>query len=203
MWGEAGSVSLWKRQTRSYRWRVCVHSENSADRVCVQIIFSSVSCLGLAQQLLQFMLGQQAMVLHEGRDLRRSLSLIVHCAVDLHVPVENLQETFLTLLGEEGKKMGWWDGGQRVKRRVYRKRVCQKKNTIEKNMIKDFQYKYSVLCLFLLWSSCELPSVWMCSCQLLMSVCMYLPTSENTSAMDTSYKTPFTYVNNNIFRSYL
>lgn len=52
------------------------------------------------------MLGQQAVVLHKGRDLRRSLSLIVHCAVDLHVPVENLQETFLTLLGEEGEKDG-------------------------------------------------------------------------------------------------
>ncbi len=69
-------------------------------------MFSSVSCLGLAQQLLQLMLGQQAMVLHKGWDLWRSLGLIIHCAMDLHVPVENLQETFLTLLGEEGKKMG-------------------------------------------------------------------------------------------------
>lgn len=50
------------------------------------------------------MLGQQAVVLHEGRYLRRSLGLIVHCAVDLHVPVENLQETLLALLGEEGGK---------------------------------------------------------------------------------------------------
>lgn len=65
------------------------------------------SCLGLAQQLLQLMLGQQAVVLHEGRDLRRPLGLIVHRAVDLHVPVENLQETFLTLLEEEGERIGW------------------------------------------------------------------------------------------------
>lgn len=53
------------------------------------------------------MLRQQAVVLHKGRDLRRSLGLVVHCAVDLHVPVENLQETLLTLLGEEdGEKDG-------------------------------------------------------------------------------------------------
>ena len=82
-------------------------SKNAADIGCVWVIFSSVSCLGLAQQLLQLMLGQQAVVLHKGRDLRRSLGLVIHCAVDLHVPVENLQETFLTLLGEEGKNTGW------------------------------------------------------------------------------------------------
>ena len=70
------------------------------------VLFSSVPCLGLAQQLLQLVLGQQAVVLHKGRDLRRSLGLIVHCAVDLHVIVENLQETIFTLLGEEGKKTG-------------------------------------------------------------------------------------------------
>lgn len=73
----------------------------------MQVVFSSVSCLGLAQQLLQLMLGQEAVVLHEGWDLWWSLGLIVHCAVDLHVPVENLQETFLALLGEEGKKTSW------------------------------------------------------------------------------------------------
>ena len=49
------------------------------------------------------MLGQQAMVLHKGWDLWRSLGLIVHCAVDLHVPVKNLQETFLTLWGVGGQ----------------------------------------------------------------------------------------------------
>lgn len=82
-------------------------NEIAADRGCVSVIFSSLSCLGLSQQLLQLMLGQQAVVLHEGWDLRGPLGLIIHCAVDLHIPVENLQEPFLTLLGEEGKKMGW------------------------------------------------------------------------------------------------
>lgn len=63
--------------------------------------------LSFAQQLLQLVLGQKAVVLHKGRDLWRSLCLIVHSAVDFHVLVENLQETFLTLLGEEGKQTVW------------------------------------------------------------------------------------------------
>lgn len=70
-------------------------------------IFCSLSCLGLAQQLLQLILGQQTVVLNKGRDLWRSLGLIIHCAMNLHVPVQNLQEALLTLLGGEKKKMGW------------------------------------------------------------------------------------------------
>ncbi|TNN60014.1 hypothetical protein EYF80_029772 [Liparis tanakae] len=55
-------------------------------------------------RLLQLVLGQQAVVLHEGRDLRRPLGLVVHRAVDLHVLVEDLEKTFLTLLEEEERK---------------------------------------------------------------------------------------------------
>lgn len=60
-----------------------------------------LSCLGLAQQLLQLVLGQQTVVLHEGWDLRGSLRLVVHRSMDLHVPVQDLQEILLTLLGTE------------------------------------------------------------------------------------------------------
>lgn len=76
----------------------------------------SCSCLGLSEELLQLVLWQQAVVLHVGRDLRRSLGLIVHRAVDLHVPVEDLQEALFALLEDEvtktdqrwGKKVGWF-----------------------------------------------------------------------------------------------
>lgn len=100
--------------------------ENSADKPECTSYFLSVACLGLAQQLLQLILRQQTVVLHKGRDLRRSLGLVINCAMDLHVPVQNLQETFLTLLGEERKTIGWWDQGQSVRRGVCTgQRVCQ------------------------------------------------------------------------------
>lgn len=68
--------------------------------------FSSHSYLGLPQQLLQLVLGQQTVVLHKSRDLGRSLGLIIHCAVNLHVPVQNLQEILLALLGGEKRQIG-------------------------------------------------------------------------------------------------
>lgn len=75
-----------------------------AGKVYIQVIFSRVFYLGFAEQLLQLMLGQQAVVLHKGRDLWGSLGLVVHCSVDLHVSVEDLQETVFPLLEEEQKQ---------------------------------------------------------------------------------------------------
>jgi hypothetical protein len=43
------------------------------------------------------------MVLHEGRDLRRPLALVVHCAMDVHVLVEDAQK-FLLPLGGRGRR---------------------------------------------------------------------------------------------------
>ena len=62
--------------------------------------------LGLAEQRLQLVLGQQAVVLDVGRHLGGALGLVVHRPVDLHVPVEDLEETLLTLLigKEEGRE---------------------------------------------------------------------------------------------------
>lgn len=89
------------------------------------MMFSFHSYFGLAQQLLQLVLGQQTVVLHKGRDLGRSLGLIIHCAVNLHVPVQNLQEIFLALLGgEKGKD---WSARLRAKgedRRNRKSRLC-------------------------------------------------------------------------------
>lgn len=53
------------------------------------------------------------MVLHKSRDLGRSLGLIIHCTVNLHVPVQNLQEIFLALLG--GEKETDWSARLRAK----------------------------------------------------------------------------------------
>lgn len=60
--------------------------------------------LGLAQQLLELRLWQEAMVLHKGRDLRGPLALIVHGAMDLHVLVQDGQELLLAL-HKEGETM--------------------------------------------------------------------------------------------------
>lgn len=46
-------------------------------------------------------------------------------------------------------------------------------NSREKNMIKESVSKYSVLCLFCVWSLCELSAVCVCSCLTLASVCLY------------------------------
>lgn len=58
---------------------------------------SRVAHLRLPQQLLELVLRQQPVVLHEGRHLRRPLRLVVHRAVDLHVLVEDGQEPLLAL----------------------------------------------------------------------------------------------------------
>lgn len=60
---------------------------------------------GLAQQLLELRLRQEAMVLHEGRDFGGPLALVVHGAVDLHVLVQDTQELLLPL-EEEMEGMG-------------------------------------------------------------------------------------------------
>ena len=60
---------------------------------------------GLAQQLLELRLRQEAMVLHTGRYFGGPLALVVHGAVDLHVLVQNAQELFLPL-EEEEEEMG-------------------------------------------------------------------------------------------------
>lgn len=100
------------------------------------------------------MLGQQAVVLHKGRDLRRPLGLVVHSTVDLHVSVENLQETFLTLQGERGGEdrevQGGGGGGGR-----------QKKEEHRRNMMRESESVHSVFDLSLMCVSC-LPSVPKC-----------------------------------------
>lgn len=60
--------------------------------------------LGLAQQLLELGLRQEAVVLHEGRDLGGPLALVVHSAMDLHVLVQDAQELLLPLKEEEEKE---------------------------------------------------------------------------------------------------
>lgn len=61
---------------------------------------------GLAQQLLELRLRQEAVVLHKGRDFGGPLALVVHGAVDLHVLVQNAQELLLPLEEEEEEEMG-------------------------------------------------------------------------------------------------
>lgn len=61
--------------------------------------------LGFAQQLLELRLWQEAVVLHEGRDLGGPLALVVHGAMDLHVLVQDAQELLLPLEDEE-EEMG-------------------------------------------------------------------------------------------------
>lgn len=80
-----------------------------------------------------------------------------------------------------GKKMGWWDGGCGVKRRIY--------DSIEKN--KTLEYKQWVRFVFYFWSSWELSALWMCDIPLLVRVCVYFTISKTTP-----YKTPFTCENN-------
>lgn len=53
--------------------------------------------LCLPQQLLKVVLWQQPVVLDERRHLGRPLRLVVNCAVDLHVLVEDGQELLLAL----------------------------------------------------------------------------------------------------------
>lgn len=77
---------------------------------------------GLAQQLLELGLWQEAVVLHEGRDLGGPPALVVHGAVDLHVLVQNAQE-FLLPLEEEEEETGTspqtgrhlWSGSQKMR----------------------------------------------------------------------------------------
>lgn len=57
--------------------------------------------LGLAQQLLELRLWQEAVVLHEGRDLGGPLALVVHGAMNLHILVQDAQELLLPLEEEE------------------------------------------------------------------------------------------------------
>lgn len=62
--------------------------------------------LGLSEELLQFLLRQQAVILDKGGHLWGTLRLIVHRPVDLHVPVQDCQKFFLTLEHkQEGSKM--------------------------------------------------------------------------------------------------
>lgn len=64
-------------------------------RVSVEVEVSSY--LGSAQEGLELVLRQQAVVLDERRHLRGPLRLIVHRAVHLHVAVQDLQEPLLPL----------------------------------------------------------------------------------------------------------
>lgn len=59
--------------------------------------WSALTHLCLPQQLLELVLGQQPVVLHEGWHLGWPLCLIVNCAMDLHVLVEDGQELLLAL----------------------------------------------------------------------------------------------------------
>lgn len=62
--------------------------------------------LGLSEELLKFLLRQQAVILDEGGHLWGTLRLVVHRPVDLHVAVQDCQKFFLTLEHEqEGSKM--------------------------------------------------------------------------------------------------
>lgn len=58
---------------------------------------AGVAHFGLAQQLLELGLWQEAVVLHKGGDLGRPLALIVHGAVDLHVLAQDAQGLLLPL----------------------------------------------------------------------------------------------------------
>lgn len=81
---------------------------------------------GLAQQLLELGLRQEAVVLHEGWDLGRPLALVVHGAVDLHVLAQDAQELLLPLQEREAEgsrtpswkadqqRTGPWPGGQKM-----------------------------------------------------------------------------------------
>ena len=62
---------------------------------CVRV--REASHLGPPQQQLQLLLGQQAVVLHEGGHFRGALHLEVHRPVNLHVAVEHAQEALLAL----------------------------------------------------------------------------------------------------------
>lgn len=62
--------------------------------------------LGLSEELLKFLLRQQAVILDEGGHLWGTLRLVVHSPVDLHVAVQDCQKFFLTLEHkQEGSKM--------------------------------------------------------------------------------------------------
>lgn len=55
------------------------------------------SHLGLPEELLQLLLWEQTVVLDKGRHFWRTLRLVVHRAVDLHVAMESGQELFCFL----------------------------------------------------------------------------------------------------------
>lgn len=59
--------------------------------------WSVLTYLCLPQQLLELVLGQQPVVLHERRHLGWPLCLVINRAVDLHVLVEDGQELLLAL----------------------------------------------------------------------------------------------------------
>lgn len=62
--------------------------------------------LGLSEELLKFLLRQQAVILDEGGHLWGTLRLVVHRSVDLHVVVQDCKKFFLTLEHkQEGSKM--------------------------------------------------------------------------------------------------
>lgn len=58
---------------------------------------SGSSHLCLPEQLLQFLLGEQTVVLDKGGHFWRTLRLIVHCPVDLHVAMQSGQDLFCFL----------------------------------------------------------------------------------------------------------
>lgn len=59
--------------------------------------WGALTHLGLPQQLLELVLGQQPVVLDERRHLGWPLRLVINCAMDLHVLVEDGQELLLAL----------------------------------------------------------------------------------------------------------
>lgn len=69
------------------------------------VSWCSVSYLGLAEELLQLVLRQQTVVLHISWDFRRSLGFIVDCTMNLHVSVEDFQETLLALLEDQSQRL--------------------------------------------------------------------------------------------------
>lgn len=79
----------------------------------------STAYLSLAQELLELVLGQQAVVLHEGRHLWGTLGLIVDGAVDLHVAVQNSQEVLLALSGRRNTPRWWNEHGYSQDQMVY------------------------------------------------------------------------------------
>lgn len=71
---------------------------------------------GFTQQLLELGLWEEAVVLHEGRDLGGPLALVVHSAMDLHVFVQEAQKLLLALNETEAMAALFWRSRARVRR---------------------------------------------------------------------------------------